>query len=531
MKRWAACIAVAVYAVSSLPYVYGWQRQSPTERFNWIVFDVVDTAQYFAWMRAFSHAPLIANPLTPEAGVERFFNLQWWLLGILAYGTPLGPNVVYQGLRVVALAGFSLALWAFCKRVVPSQVLLSFSLVMLSSGFGWALVVAKQWTGELRYPLDVQVAEANTLFSAMAFPHLLVAAGLMLAIYNAFLDGIGPRRVRFAVLAAALSLALGFSHGYDLIPTVLVPAATAALLTLRDRRLSAYAWPAIAIAAGAGLPALYALSLTQLDPDWAGVLSQYGNAGVYTPSPPHLIVLLGLPLLLALPRLRPAEWHDIDTPQLFVRVWAVLGFGLLYIPTDYQIKMLTGYQIPLCILAAQTIAGWRFPAVLSRWRVPNLLPLAPVAVIAAVLLTNVYLTAWRVVDLRRADYPYYLTNEDVQALESLEEIAHRGDVVMSSPNLGQFVPVYSDARPFVAHWAQTLRYLERREQARLFFSTTTLDADRDTFVRDNGIDFIISGPAEAAHSTSLSPLRLPMTVVIGQSTILYRTPLSSGAVE
>ena len=85
MRRWPAIVTAVVFAVSSIPYVYGTVRQTTDERFTWIVFDVVDTAQYFAWMRAFAASPLIANPLTPEPGADRFFNLQWWLLGLIAF--------------------------------------------------------------------------------------------------------------------------------------------------------------------------------------------------------------------------------------------------------------------------------------------------------------------------------------------------------------------------------------------------------------------------------------------------------------
>ena len=148
MKRWPAAITVAVYIVSSLPYLYGYVRQSADERFTGIVFDVADTAQYFAWMRSFSHTWLIANPLTPDPGSSRFFNLQWWLLGLLAHYTPLGAVATFQVLRVAALAAFALALAAFCRRCAPNVPNLAFATVMLSSGFGWMLVVAKQWTGE-----------------------------------------------------------------------------------------------------------------------------------------------------------------------------------------------------------------------------------------------------------------------------------------------------------------------------------------------------------------------------------------------
>src|SRR5689334_702562 len=150
MKRpfvsFVAAVALAVFLASSLPYFAGYLAQTGDERFTGIVFDVPDTAQYYAWMRAFAHQPLIANPLTPEPGVPRFFNLQWWLLGLLAFDTPLGANASYQLLRVVALAAFAAALAWFCTLAVPRQRALAFALVMLSSGFGWMLVVAKRWS-------------------------------------------------------------------------------------------------------------------------------------------------------------------------------------------------------------------------------------------------------------------------------------------------------------------------------------------------------------------------------------------------
>lgn len=537
MKRRYIALTAAVYLVTSIPYVYGYLRQSAHERFTGVVFDVVDTAQYYAWMRAFTHGPLIANPLTPDSGSERFFNLQWWLLGIISGGSPLGATIVYQGLRVVALAGFAWMLARFCRLVAGQQAFFAFALVMLSSGLGWLLVVAKQWSGELRWPLSVQIAEPNTWFSAMAFPHLLAAAGLMLAIYLLFLRATAaatiltrfawlPARPAWSPLAAlaGLTLALGFSHGYDLLPVIAVPGVYTGVQVLRARRLVAGVWPAAAICAGAALPAIYTLSLTTLDPTWEGVLSQYGNAGVYTPPIPQLLILMGIPLLLALPRLRPAEWKQGSAAGQFVRCWFVVGFALLYIPTDYQVKMLTGWQVPVCLLAAETLVD--FGQMLSRRRpalsASRVFRLAPLAVLGAIFLTNAYLTAWRVTDLRRAEYPYYLSSGDVRALESLDG-ADSSVVVLSSPDLGVWVPVYADARPYVAHWAQTLHFLERRDAAAWFFDPATSDTDRDAFLDVNGIDLVLSGPAEARIGGGAYPPELALDRVVTGETSVYVT--------
>ena len=527
MKRFVAAITIGIFLVTTIPYLFGYAVAGPGDDFTGIVFDVPDTAQYFAWMRSFSHDVVIANPLTPEPGAERFFNLQWWLLGLLAFKTPLGPVLVYQLLRVLALAGFALAVAGFCRLALPRREKLAFTLVMLASGFGWVFVALKYALGEdeVRYPLDIHVGEANAFFSAMAFPHMLVAGALLITIFILFTKATGVHRRSYSAALVALTLCLGFSHGYDLIPAMVIPGLTAVLLTWRERRLSEYFWPAAAIVVGATPGALYALALTHLDGTWEGVLSQYGNAGVFSPSPPHLLILLGLPLLLALPRLRPGLWRSADVPGLVVRVWTVAGFLLLYIPTDYQIKMLIAYQVPIALLATETLTNVlerlpeRIPAV-----DPSHLQLAgTVLVVGFVSLTNIYLTGWRLVDLHRTDYPYHLRKTDIRAIEELDAVARAGDVVLSSENVGVFVPVYSDSRPYLAHWAQTLDYLERRDQTAWFFRPTTADASRADFLANEGIDYVISGPAEAAQSQAQTPVALQLEALVSGPTTLYRS--------
>ena len=356
----------------------------------------------------------------------------------------------------------------------------------------------------------------------MAFPHLLLAAAMMLVIFTLMLRSADGGSRRALSLIVVLTLALGFSHGYDLIPTMGVPLVFVAVLTLRDRRVPRIARPVAAIVVGGVAPALYSLSLTRLDATWSGVLKQYGNAGVYTPSPPHLIVLLGLPFLLAMWQIRPAAWRALSNDQLFVRVWLVAGFALLYIPTDYQIKMLTAYQAPVGLLAVETLrrvnlGRLRWPT-LARWA-PRVVP---AAFVATIVLTNVYLTIWRVVDLRRANYPYYLAASDVRALESVARLSNPGEIVLSSSELGVFVPVYSDARPYVAHWAQTLDFYARRRDVAWFFAPSTTNDDREKFVRSRRIDFVLAGPAEAALNVADTAPMLGFDRVVTGKTVVYR---------
>jgi hypothetical protein len=200
--------------------------------------------------------------------------------------------------------------------------------------------------------------------------------------------------------------------------------------------------------------------------------------------------------------------------------------------------MLTTYQVPVGLLAAQTLQP--LGGVLARrlrqgrpasWagRAPTVLA---TGVLAVVLLTNVYLTAWRVLDLHRARYPYYLTDGDVGALTTLDEVTAPGDVVLSSPELGIFVPVYSDARPFVAHWAQTLDFFARRDAAARVFAPTTPDSERRAILTANRVAFVLAGPAEVALGGAREAVPLPLERVRGGAlgstvgTAIYRTDLA-----
>ena len=73
--------------------------------------------------------------------------------------------------------------------------------------------------------------------------------------------------------------------------------------------------------------------------------------------------------------------------------------------------------------------------------------------------TNLYLWAWRFTDLGRHDYPYYLYEDEIQALGWLRENAEPDDTALSSLALGQYIPAISGSKAFLAHWAQTVDLL------------------------------------------------------------------------
>lgn len=509
-REWLFVIATAliVLAVTTLPYLYAYWSAPPDKQFMGVIYNVPDHMQYFSWFREFGEANLSANKLTPEPNEPLFFNLLWWGMARIGGALGIGYAGMYQGLRWAATLLFLLLVYRMVSRFFADRLrrMTAFLLILFGAGFGWVLIVMKYTlaNGELIWPLDVYVAEPNTFLSILGSPHF-VAAALYMFVFDLVLRGQAKQQLRYAFYAGLFALFMGWQHAYDLLIVYGVLGAYGLLVWMRDRKLPMYLlWSGLIIGAISVWPALYSVWLTSHDPLWEQVLAQFANAGVYSPPLYRLPVLLGLPFLLALftvIRQNPLRLRGVSNNDLFVRGWFWISFVLIYLPVDYQIHMLNGWQVPIAILATQGVFAYVVPA-LARWRsqppTRRLAITTVAAIIAFSALTNIYLFGWRFFDLSRYDYPYYLHHDEIAALRWLEANADGDAVVLSSLAVGQYVPAETGAHAFLAHWAQTVDYYGKEAAVARFFDAATPERERMQLVTDFDVDYIIQGPAEQA---------------------------------
>jgi hypothetical protein len=508
--RFVAVTIFLVLIVTALPYVYAYLSTPPDKQFMGIMLDVPDHGQYFSWMRELTNANLSANKLTPEANKPVFFNLLWWGMGRLGRLLGISYAGMFQLLRIVSATLFLLLVYRLCTWFFTDRLMrrTAFLVVTFTSGFGWVLIVLKYTLtqGELLFPLDVFVAEGNTFLSILGYPHF-IAAALYIFVFDLILRGQAKGRRRNAVAAGLAALFLGWQHAYDLVAVYGILAAYAFLLLLRDRRLPWYLiWSGLIVGLISWWPALYSVVLTSADPVWKAVLAQFANAGVYTPPLYRLPILLGPAFLLAIYtviRDNLLRLKGIANNDLFLRGWFLVTFILVYLPVDYQIHLLNGWQVPIAFLATQGLFRYVLPFAerLSprwqrRWSKDALRHRLAVGLILMILPTNLYLWLWRFVDLARHDYPFYLYKDDLRAMEWLEANAQSDDVVLSSLTIGQYIPALTGAHAFLAHWAQTLDFYGKSQMVDEFFDPNTDDLQRRQMLEQYSVDYVFYGPAE-----------------------------------
>ena len=509
--RFVWVVIMVVLALTSLPYLFGYLSSPLDKQFMGLLLDIPDHGQYLSWWRSFQSSFLVSNKLTPEPNEPMFFNLLWWTLAQVSRWSGLGYALVYQTFRWIAAASFLCAVYRLIAQLLHDvrQRRTAFLLVALSSGLGWVLVVLKYTLtrGELLFPLDVYVAEGNSFLCILGYPHFVLALTLITLIFEFIWRGWKEQRIGCMFSAGALAFLLGWTHTYDLLIIYGVLGTFALLVWVKRRAFPRLLfWGGVIVCALSCPGAIYSVILTTVDPLWKEVLAQFANAGVYTPSPLHLVVLFGFPLVMAVATgiglVRRRHWGD---ENLFVLGWFLAGAVLNYIPTDFQIHMLNGWQIPMMILVAKGVHDFVAPAI-ARWRTgvrdsvsrsaDSVRRWVAAVFLLAVLPTNVYLWAWRFVDLARHDYPYYLYREEVAVLEWLGDNAEPQEIVLSSLTVGQFIPALSGNTAFLAHWAQTVDFFDKNDRVARFFDAATPDAERVGTLQAFGVDYVLHGPAE-----------------------------------
>jgi len=115
---------------------------------------------------------------------------------------------------------------------------------------------------------------------------------------------------------------------------------------------------------------------------------------------------------------------------------------------------------------------------------------------------NVYLLAWRFVDLGRVDHPYFLTRDEIGGLQWLATHSQPTDVVLSSLAIGQYVPSSTGNPAFLAHWAQTLDFYSKQRLVTLFFDPSPSEQERTTVLDDFNVRYVFADASEQPRDSA-----------------------------
>ena len=509
--RHVLAAALLLLVVTSIPFVYAAASAPDDQIFTGVLVNVHDTAQYLTWMRESGSHIFIDNRLTSEPNPPIYFNLHWWLFGRLAATTGINLITSYHIMRVIAIPLLVVAVYWLCTLLVPDERRRRFAfwITLVGAGLGWLWVADKFAFGldGVPFPTDVYTTPGNAFYTMLISPHLTLAMALLLFTLGLAYVGVSRNRLGVSAAAGLTAFALGQGHAYDLVTVWGVLGLFGLVITVRDgltRRAVLNLGLVYVISAPAALYWVYVSSAA--NPVWQQALAQYDNLGVFTPDPMHLAILLGLRLIVAL-----ATYSGFvpvtaqDNRSIFLKSWMVAVLVLAYVPLKFRIMLLLGLELPLSILALDGlldhIVPWIqqhasgllarlrvTPAALARW--------SPALFLMVLIPTNIYLYGWRLLDMSRHDYPYFLYRDDLAAIDWIDTHTDEADVVLSSLTIGHFVPGLAGNRVFLGSAVMTANFNHKNEEVNRFFDGQTDEAWRRDLLDRYDIRYLVYGNAE-----------------------------------
>jgi hypothetical protein len=505
--RFALLVGVMALAVTTLPYVIGAALATEDRVFGGFVYALEDCYSYLAKMRQGAEgAWLFHIAYTPEPHMGTLFFPFHLLLGKIAALIPISDLTarmvwVYHAARWVFGLGLLLTVYrflaTFTERVAVRRI--AWLMVAFGGGLGW-LIVAQGESNWLGFsPLDFILPEGFTFLVLYAFPHIALARTLLLwgIIFLLKTWGFGHSicithhtpRITYSALTGLAWLAMGLIIPFYVPVAWAVMGAAWLVLCVRRRRVMWREGWLAAVPVIISVPVVaYSLWVFGSDPVYAVWSAQ--NL-ILSPPPLHYLAAYGLPLLLAAFAVRDT-WRS-QRPAWLALAWVGVVPFLAYLPFNLQRRLVEGVQVPLSLLAA-----WGLVRVSNfRSQISGLRRGLVVGVVLFVLsLTNIMLVAGNSLVLRGRPTQVYRYAGEIAALDWLDQRVEPDDVVLSSYETGNYLPVRVWARVFVGHGPETVHFSEKKALMARFFDATTDDAWRRALLEEYSVDYVFWGPAE-----------------------------------
>ncbi|MBC8506494.1 MAG: hypothetical protein ISR58_14520 [Anaerolineales bacterium] len=483
-------VAIVVLFVATVPFIYALNAGGDEYVFGGLLLNPLDGFTYLAKMYQGwegNWRNLMAYSADPGEGA--YINLYYLFLGHVARVLDAPMVLVYHAARLLGSVAMLGMIWRFFGELFSDQrsQRLAFALGAFGSGMGWIMIPFGQITS------DLWVAEIYPFLSAFTNPHFPL--GLTLTLWLILPQDDGPiwwqvlRRILISVLISIVS-----PFGLVVVITVLVGHFVYVFFTnqaWKDLLILRKQFFRLLLISIAGAPLmLYYLWIAANDP----IISVW-NAQNLTLSPAlwDLLISLSPALILAgvgvwaFVKMEPSVKKD--QAQVVLIIWLILGLILVYIPFGLQRRFLTGLFVPLAGLAALGIEKLSLRRPKSHRFLVSVFFILVIPTNLVVLMAGFY-------GARTHDAKLYLSSGEAHALNWIVENTEPDALVLSSPDMGIFIPAFTGRRVIYGHPFETVYADREREFVENLFSDRFEITERQFMFAERGVEYVLCGPRE-----------------------------------
>lgn len=240
-------------------------------------------------------------------------------------------------------------------------------------------------------------------------------------------------------------------------------------------------WGAILL--GGAPYALYAYLVIRSHP----VLALW-DAQNLTPAPPLLDTLLALSPALILAALGAGRvFREGESQFKFLALWLIVGIALVYLPLNFQRRLISGWYIPVGALAVYALAQLS-SATVRRF--------ASLALLFLALPTNAIIILGGLNAVSSQQPALTSFQPELAAFKWLEDHAPGNSLVLAAPETSLRLPAYASMQVIYAHPFETVAAGLRHAEVLAFFSGNLTQEQLAEYVARMHIDYLFYGPRE-----------------------------------
>lgn len=496
-RRFFISVALVAVFAANVTYIGGRFFHAPD--FFYTARDEVigaDKSVYVSMIEeARQGALLVHNLFTSEPQRARFIAPAWVLFGYSARLLHISALDIFEVSRI--LVGFFFLLWLgrMCTQFFSEErwARIAFFLLAFSSGIGAFLLPPGRhfFVGEAigkSLSVDLWQPEMNTFATLMHSTLFIISQWLLAHILFSWVtwEREGGWRRLCALIAATLFLSS--IHPYDAVIIIAVLCVRFFLLAFYGRRERRLLWGVVALCVAALLPALLILFLMSKEIALAGWFAQnitIASNALWYLAGYGLLIPLGFYGMLQT-RKRGALW-EIGV------IWFLVVCVLLFLPFQFQRRMLNGAHIPLALLATLGVK-----VLYERWRDRRFMVMTGAWMLLLGLFgSTFYLIGEQAIFVAERKFPLYVSRDTADAIFWLRDATPRDAVILAAPLNGNLIPALSARRVYAGHGHQTVESLQKRAFLyRWFFTEKSNDRVREFFFRNEGITYLLWTPLE-----------------------------------
>lgn len=510
-KEWLFVIVIilVVLVLTNASYLYGYLNSPVDSVYLGLHAQIsADVPVYYSYIKQVKDGNIFVKDLfTGEPQQLGTFNIVWFLIGLLAYFFNLSPFFAFHLSRALLTPFLLISAYLFLSYIFSDKIQrkISYIFLVFSSGLGFYSIpfLDQQANPVLNFdygPLDLWIGHSHLFNSIYQSPHFIVSWNFIILIFLFSLLFFETRKKGYILISGLLSLIYFNFHPYYLLLIFPVLLVYLFYFLVKERKID---WQLI-------LYFLVVLGFSLISAFYHFYLIKrsfvIGSRALQNVTPVYFLnpFLIGFGFLVPLALLgiyfvnQKKNWND---KLVFSLIWLVVGFSLVFLPTQFQSRYYQGLQIPLVIFTTVALLPIyhflqkKFSFKLAGYFLKNKF-LFIILFFLFFFMSN-FFNIFRDFYYFYHQYPiFYLDKNIVKAFDWFDQQPQKEQLVLADEYLSHLIPGFSGQKVYNAHGHETLFHRQKQVVLFWFFSSNENDSQKKKWLKSQDIDFVFYSDRE-----------------------------------